>query len=746
MYPSKGPWRSAYQFHESRQYNSDRPDYNYREQEHNHSHEEPSETGSAYERKVYPRGYNRGKPQQGYSHRQDGQYAHGSSVEPPRRRGSPVYEDYGGPQASAPSSSQPSRNRTPDSYHERGYSNYRRSDVNDSSSTRRSSSPAAEFQERRGQHGFSRRSPAPSSPRRSSTPPPARRTEPSEEYLATSLQPSTHISDPTSSRKMIVLDLNGSLLVRSPHKKANPYADHSQPRGLRSVHPRPYLAAFVSYILHPETKKWLDTMVWSSAQPHSVDDMVQTCFKQRRNELKAVWARDTLGLSGDEYHKKTQTTKDLEKPWAVLSALPPSHRAQSPSSRPTSPSRTQTQLHSAKSTLLVDDSPLKAILQPWNHLCIKEYVQDMRRKDLEVAEWEWLRRNRILEKLKEDKRRREDAATSSSASSPEAGEGSSVAAPEANNDVGDEDVAGEAGEKPEGEEQPYLNSAERRKLKRQAKKLEGKKAKEDAKLAATSAPTDHALDAEKPPSTSDEVIGTPEQPPGEYDPTLLAVIGILDHLKHEDNVAGWMRAGGLLSVPGVSPTSSAAAATSTDGGAAAGATSEAGHTVSAADGRTPPAMEEQGREKRRRVSLEEQVSTTITATSSDSGMGEQTDVPATDVKMEPEVKATIESPNTPPSSTSASTTTPQQELELEQATTGVPTSDSSPPSTSRKAEDKAASPSDAQPSPAPLWFDHPEVFRFWAQRGREALGRLGIEGTSGIERVPGGLQPPPGSR
>lgn len=32
---------------------------------------------------------------------------------------------------------------------------------------------------------------------------------------------------------------------------------------------------------------------------------------------------------------------------------------------------------------------------------------------------------------------------------------------------------------------------------------------------------------------------------GKYDETLLAVIGILDTIKAEDNVAGWMRAGGL---------------------------------------------------------------------------------------------------------------------------------------------------------------------------------------------------------
>ncbi|KAG5220424.1 phosphatase protein [Salix suchowensis] len=41
--------------------------------------------------------------------------------------------------------------------------------------------------------------------------------------------------------------------------------------------------------------------------------------------------------------------------------------------------------HSASSTLLLDDSPLKAWLQPWNHLCVKEYTSEMRLADLQVV-------------------------------------------------------------------------------------------------------------------------------------------------------------------------------------------------------------------------------------------------------------------------------------------------------------------------------------------------------------------------
>ncbi|KAF9494599.1 hypothetical protein BDN71DRAFT_977571 [Pleurotus eryngii] len=120
-------------------------------------------------------------------------------------------------------------------------------------------------------------------------------------------------------------------------------------------------------------------MVWGSAQPHSVEDMVRRAFcdpelagAKSKDELVssgrlvAVWARDTLGLPSDAYFQKTQTTKNLETPWKHLQG---SEGVQ----------------HSASSTLLLDDSPLKARLQPLNHLCVKEYTSEMRLADLQVV-------------------------------------------------------------------------------------------------------------------------------------------------------------------------------------------------------------------------------------------------------------------------------------------------------------------------------------------------------------------------
>ena len=61
------------------------------------------------------------------------------------------------------------------------------------------------------------------------------------------------------------------------------------------------MQSFQDYIFHPKTRTWLDTMIWSSAQPHSVHDMVDKCFGPAQENFAAIWARDTLGLKHYEY-------------------------------------------------------------------------------------------------------------------------------------------------------------------------------------------------------------------------------------------------------------------------------------------------------------------------------------------------------------------------------------------------------------------------------------------------------------
>ncbi|KIJ96230.1 hypothetical protein K443DRAFT_682452 [Laccaria amethystina LaAM-08-1] len=306
------------------------------------------------------------------------------------------------------------------------------------------------------------------------TPPPPIPVSPTLEYLRTSLEPSNTLASPSASRKLLILDLNGTLVFRSPHRRDYyHHANHYTPRPLRSVFPRPYFPSFRNYLFHPTTRTWLDTMVWSSAQPHSVADMVDKCFGERKEELVAVWARDTLGLDEQAYNRKSQTTKDLAKPWSAL---------QLDSATATTPSE-----HSALTTILVDDSPLKAKLQPYNHLCVREYVSNMRGSDVAVRDAEVLAA------------RAEEQSQSTHAS----------------REVEDEDV--------NAEEDPGITKKRKRKA-RKKEKMEKKWAEKKAWVANEQA---RAVD-------------------GGYDEMLLAVVGILEEVKVQGNVAGWMRGGGLM--------------------------------------------------------------------------------------------------------------------------------------------------------------------------------------------------------
>ncbi|KAL4248193.1 hypothetical protein ABKN59_007123 [Abortiporus biennis] len=383
------------------------------------------------------------------------------------------------------------------------------------------------------QDAYSRSSPPPSAPRpypyRSSpprqprayrehdnrpvTPPPAQLPSPAYIKLANQSPSNLLHSDPPSSRKLLILDLNGTLLHRSAPSAARgdrpkDASGRFLPR-VRPVHPRPYMPSFRNFLFAEETKQWLDTMVWSSAQPHSVNDMVQKTFKDTRDGLVAIWDRETLGLSEEHYNRKVQTFKDLSKPWAELPGIMAS-TMDHPSSPPSDPSETRSpsppglrvmpQAHSALTTLLLDDSPRKAELQPYNHICLPEYDGKRRALDLNILQAE---KNREIR----EKHAKELEEFEETAEKPESS---------------DKEVEGAESElKEEGTETADADAT--RKRKRKEKKL--KKAVERAT------------------ATEGEQLG-------EYDDTLIAIIGILDEIKHQANVASWIRFGGLWGLGG----------------------------------------------------------------------------------------------------------------------------------------------------------------------------------------------------
>ncbi|CAG7847930.1 SubName: Full=Uncharacterized protein {ECO:0000313/EMBL:CCA69431.1} [Serendipita indica DSM 11827] len=350
---------------------------------------------------------------------------------------------------------------------------------------------------------------------------------PSEAYEPSSLLPlvSSEVEDFASAedalplRQLIVLDLNGSLLYR-----------HSAHMGKRAMWRRPYLDCFVQYLSHERTtnglliertgsnkgKRYfhllptsipnvssqpesrvdrrkqkklnkkqrkqqqqqataskpsvervnterlenlrslrkqlkshpkrftllapLDAMIWSSVQPHNLPPMVDTAFGWRQDCLRACWSRSMLGLSAEGFHRRVQTTKNLDRIWFSAEGR-----------------------YGAASTLLMDDTALKARLQPWNLLQINEYVA----------------------------KRRGPTSTRDRSNSP--------VEISARTENGESTVPVDVPVDPEEEAPPSIP----------------------------------LMDEAKDPSEEEE------------DKTLLAVIGVLEELRSQRNVAAWMREGGL---------------------------------------------------------------------------------------------------------------------------------------------------------------------------------------------------------
>jgi hypothetical protein len=156
--------------------------------------------------------------------------------------------------------------------------------------------------------------------------------------------------------KLLVLDLNGTLVYRDNAK--------------RDIILRPHMERFMKYIF--DSSNNFAVMVWSSAQPKNVDKMVRAAFGSYEKKLVAKWTRKHLNLSDQDYYQKVDTIKDLEKVWRELNNNKPT----------TFPQIVWDQTN----TILIDDSYLKAKLQPYNAIHLPDFDDERckSRKDHEL--------------------------------------------------------------------------------------------------------------------------------------------------------------------------------------------------------------------------------------------------------------------------------------------------------------------------------------------------------------------------
>lgn len=152
---------------------------------------------------------------------------------------------------------------------------------------------------------------------------------PTEAYLETVKTSSVQLKTALKNQ-LLILDLNGTLVSRVDRNK--------------SMYLRPYGQEFFNYIFDN-----FNVMVWSSAQTHSVNNMSRM-FGINKDKISVLWDRNSFNLSKYDFNRKSLTIKDLDKVWTHFKGE-----------------------YDATNTILLDDSPKKAQLQPYNCIHPSEF-------------------------------------------------------------------------------------------------------------------------------------------------------------------------------------------------------------------------------------------------------------------------------------------------------------------------------------------------------------------------------------
>jgi len=174
--------------------------------------------------------------------------------------------------------------------------------------------------------------------------------------------------------------------------------------------------------------------------------------------------------------------------------------------------------HSAATTLLLDDSHVKAALQPYNHLCVPEYTRTQRNADLTVLQLE----RAVQQQQQQQQRQLQEEQEQEQHSSISHQEYHPATADTTTDTHAHEHTVSSA----DGTTEKDVHKRKRKKKtkkKSQARELQ-------QQLAAIAAAADGAS-----PTVPDE--------------TLLAVIGILHAARLQSSIAGWLRADALLLPP-----------------------------------------------------------------------------------------------------------------------------------------------------------------------------------------------------
>ncbi|KAJ5302163.1 hypothetical protein N7508_007026 [Penicillium antarcticum] len=218
------------------------------------------------------------------------------------------------------------------------------------------------------------------SPTREKTPP-VQVPSPTQAYMQQSSQEPQQ--SPSKRPLLIILDLNGTLIFRKKRIFPPKFASRA---GLDQ-----FLASLI---------KNYSVMVWTSSQPPTMKAVCEKIFPgAMHDKVVAMWGRDKFGLTQRQYNNKLQVYKQLHKVWdtpSIQSAFPGNEALrEAPAAPVTTNRRAMVQRATEKlkaktetknlqpghrwdqtNTVLIDDSKIKALSEPFNILEIPEFTND----------------------------------------------------------------------------------------------------------------------------------------------------------------------------------------------------------------------------------------------------------------------------------------------------------------------------------------------------------------------------------
>ncbi|ELR10405.1 hypothetical protein VC83_00494 [Pseudogymnoascus destructans] len=174
--------------------------------------------------------------------------------------------------------------------------------------------------------------------------------DPSPAYLERSLLAPQQAHEPQ--HILLVLDLNGTILYRPDRRRPSHFLE------------RQSTDSFLNYILSR-----FQVMVWSSARLENVRLMADKLFP-RRQYLVTEWGRDRMGLTPEDFVRRVQVYKRLEKVWAE------------PGIQSRHPLQATGATWDQSNTILIDDSLEKARSEPFNLVELPEFKGDSEPTDV----------------------------------------------------------------------------------------------------------------------------------------------------------------------------------------------------------------------------------------------------------------------------------------------------------------------------------------------------------------------------